>query len=253
MTSTEPLGGGDRGSGHRHPAVRLAGSENGADGATRQPSARDALRRTAQRLFAVHGFDGVSVRQITRDAGQRNSTAVAYHFGSRDGLLRTVLEHHLDQVLLRHDALLERYRDAPPTAGPAGLLDLADALVMPLCAELDCADGGPEFLQVAAEVINRSDWIFAPGTPIALLIQRYARWSELVEPYLSVDGAGRLHRRFAAMRFVYVELGRRARQPLPRRDDRLFASQLADLVAALLTAPLSPRTSGLLRDRDRLG
>jgi AcrR family transcriptional regulator len=228
--------GGDRHGDHRH-------SRPEGDTATR-------LRRTAERLFAAHGFDGVSVRQITRDAGQRNSTAVAYHFGSRDGLLLAVLEHHLDQVLLRHEALLERYRDASPT-GPAGLLDLADVLVMPLCAELECADGGPEFLQVAAEVINRSDWTFAPGTPIALLIHHYARWSELVEPYLSADAAGRLHRRFAAMRFVYVELGRRARQPLPRRDDRLFASQLADLVAALLTAPLSTRTAGLLRDRDR--
>jgi hypothetical protein len=36
---------------------------------------------------------------------------------------------------------------------------------------------------------------------------------------------------------------------LPRRDDRLFASQLTDLVAALLTAPLSPRTSDLLSER----
>lgn len=246
MTSTEPVGDGE----DRLPRVRLAGSVGSVEGGTRQPSARDALRRTAEQLFAAHGVDGVSVRQITRDAGQRNSTAVAYHFGSRDGLLRAVLEHHLDHVLLRHEALLERYRDAPPT-GPAGLLDLADVLVMPLCAELDCADGGPEFLQVAAEVINRSDWIFAPGTPIALLIQRYVRWSELVEPFLSADGKGRLHRRFAAMRFVYVEVGRRARQPLPRRDDRLFASQLSDLVAAMLTAPLSTRTSGLLRDRDR--
>ncbi|HEX4250494.1 MAG TPA: TetR family transcriptional regulator [Pseudonocardia sp.] len=247
MTSTEPVGGGEG----RHPRVRLAPGATAEDGGTRQPSARDALRRTAEQLFAAHGVDGVSVRQITRDAGQRNSTAVAYHFGSRDGLLRAVLEHHLNHVLVRHDALLERYRDAPPTAGPAGLLDLADVLVMPLCAELDCAEGGPEFLQVAAEVINRSDWIFAPGTPIALLIQRYARWSELVEPYLSAEGAGRLHRRFATMRFVYVELGRRARQPLPRRDDRLFASQLTDLVAALLIAPSSTRTSGLLRERDR--
>jgi len=255
VAAVPPVGGDSPGTrqpvGGDHPGTRqpVGGDHPGI----RQPLARDALRRTAELLFAAHGVDGVSVRQITREAGQRNSTAVAYHFGSRDGLLRAVLEHHLDQVMLRHQALLERYRDSPPAGGQAGLLDLADALVMPLCAELDCVDGGPEFLQVAAEVVNRSDWIFAPGTPIALLIQRYARWSELVEPYLSSDGAGRLHRRFATMRFVYVELGRRARQPLPRRDDRLFASQLADLVAALLVTPLSVRTTGLLRDRDRLG
>jgi AcrR family transcriptional regulator len=220
----------------------VAGPEAAGDTVTR-------LRRTAERLFAAHGVDGVSLRQITREAGQRNSTAVGYHFGSRDGLLRAVLEHHLEQVAPRHEILLERYQTSSSPDSPAGLRDLADVLVMPLCAELDCLDGGPEFLQVAAEVVNRSDWIFAPGTPIALLIGRHRRWSELVEPYLPADAAGRLHRRFAVTRFVYVELGRRARQALPRRDDRLFASQLTDLVAALLTAPLSPRTSDLLNER----
>lgn len=210
--------------------------------------ARGALRRSAERLFAVHGLDGVSLRQITREAGQRNTTALQYHFGSRDGLLLAVLQHHLGQVALRRDALLQRYRDAHPGAGALG--ELADVLVMPLCAELGCADGGPEFLQVAAEVVNRSDWRFEAGSPIAMLIGSAAGWAELAGSWLSADVAG-LHRRFAVMRFVYVELGRRARQPLPRRDDRLFASQLSDLVAALLTAPLSARTTALLRDRDK--
>ena len=50
-------------------------------------SPRDALRRSAEQLFAAHGVDGVSLRQITREAGQRNTTALQYHFGSRDGLL----------------------------------------------------------------------------------------------------------------------------------------------------------------------
>ena len=246
MTNAEVVSGDGRYSDHRHS--RLEG-----DTTTR-------LRRTAERLFAARGLDGVSLRQITRDAGQRNSTALQYHFGSRDGLVRAVLDHHLAHVVLRGTALLDRYETgghgADSGAGSdaesnAGLRELVDGLVMPLCAELDCADGGPEFLQIAAEVVNRSDWLFESGSLIEALIGPHRRWGELAEPFLSEDAAGRLHRRFAAMRFVYVELGRRARQALPRRDDRLFASQLTDLVAALLTAPLSTRTAGLLRDRDR--
>ncbi|HEY4006781.1 MAG TPA: helix-turn-helix domain-containing protein [Pseudonocardia sp.] len=203
--------------------------------------ARDALRLSAERLFAEHGVDGVSLRQITRDAGQRNTTALQYHFGSRDGLLREVLDHHLAHVAVRRDALLDRYE-----IQPGDLLELVDGLVMPLCAELNCADGGRDFLRIAAEVVNRSDWMFEPGSLIEQLIGTHRRWGELAGPFLSAGAAGRLHRRFAAMRFVYAELGRRSRQPLPRRDDRLFASQLTDLVAALLTAPLSPRTKALL-------
>lgn len=222
-----------------------------APAAAETPDTVSRLRRAAELLFAANGVDGVSLRQIAREAGQRNVTAVTYHFGSRDGLLRAVLDHHLAHVRIRHQALLDRYRANPPADPTDQLRELADVLVMPLCAELDCVDGGPEFLRVAAEVVNRSDWIFAPGSPIVMLIDHNQGWAELVEPFLSADAAGRLHRRFAAMRFAYVELGRRVRQPPPRRDDQLFASQLTDLIAALLTAPLSSRTVGLLRTRER--
>jgi AcrR family transcriptional regulator len=210
-----------------------------------RPVAHEALRRSAERLFAEHGVDGVSLRQITRDAGQRNTTAVAYHFGSRDSLVQAVLDHHLAHIEVRRDALLARWEigDRPE------LTELVDGLVLPLCAELDCADGGPEFLRIAAEVVNRSDWLFSPGSLIQSLIGPHRRWGDLVEPYLSPAAAGRLHRRFMVMRFVYVELGRRARQAVTRGDDRLFASQLTDLVTALLTAPLSARTEALYEQR----
>ncbi len=228
--------------------------EIGAGPAAGDTAAR--LRRSAEQLFAARGVDAVSVRQITLDAGQRNTTAVAYHFGSRDGLLHAVLQAHLAHVRIRHRALLERYEagitgaevgDAGATSSGAELLDLVDVLVMPLCAELDCAHGGPEFLRIAAEVLGRGDWELTRGGPADALIADFGRWSALVEPYLPAGGVGRpLHRRFAAMRFCYAELGRRAGRPTPRRNDRLFASQLTDLVAALLSAPIGERTARLL-------
>ncbi|RNG25125.1 TetR/AcrR family transcriptional regulator [Streptomyces botrytidirepellens] len=64
--------------------------------------ARDKLMRTAERLYAERGFAGVSVRQISEAAGQRNNSAVQYHFESRDGLIRTILSHHT--------ALVEKHR-----------------------------------------------------------------------------------------------------------------------------------------------
>jgi hypothetical protein len=59
-----------------------------------------------------------------------------------------------------------------------------------------------------------------------------------------------LYRRFAAVGFSYIEIGRGARQD---RDDRidLFASQLIDLATAILGAEVSPETKKLMRSRQR--
>ncbi|MEU0840967.1 helix-turn-helix domain-containing protein [Streptomyces sp. NPDC005962] len=66
--------------------------------------------RTAERLYAERGFANVSVRQISEAAGQRNNSAVQYHFDSRDGLIRTILSHHTALVEKHRIAMVEALR-----------------------------------------------------------------------------------------------------------------------------------------------
>jgi len=54
------------------------------------------IAETALRLFAEHGFKGVSVRDISAAAGV-NVAAISYHFGSKQGLYHTIFEMVLDQ------------------------------------------------------------------------------------------------------------------------------------------------------------
>lgn len=49
---------------------------------------RQALLDSAEELFAAHGIDAVSNRRIAEHAGNSNHSAVNYHFGSRDELIR---------------------------------------------------------------------------------------------------------------------------------------------------------------------
>ncbi|MGW2327920.1 TetR/AcrR family transcriptional regulator [Streptomyces sp. NPDC001700] len=72
--------------------------------------ARDKLMRTAERLYAEHGFANVSVRQISEAAGQRNNSAVQYHFESRDGLIRTILSSRTALVEKHRFAMVEALR-----------------------------------------------------------------------------------------------------------------------------------------------
>jgi AcrR family transcriptional regulator len=203
---------------------------------------RRLLVATAERLFAEGGVDGPSLREITRAAGQRNTAALQYHFGERDDLLQAVLDKHGRGIDAQRSALLDSAElDHSPSARA-----LAAALVVPLVAKLDDADGGAEYLQIVGEMVMRPVRFKAPLAAVAGS-PGMRRWTKLVESLLPPEAVGRpLHRRSAAFRFAHGELAGRARER-SRRDHRLFTSHLVDLVQALLTAPVSDETRRLIR------
>ena len=52
-----------------------------------------------ERLFGVHGIDGVSIRQINVAAGMANNSAVTYHFGDKAGFLAAICKWRMPQLL----------------------------------------------------------------------------------------------------------------------------------------------------------
>ena len=50
-------------------------------------STKNALIRSAERLFAEKGLGTVSVKELTRAAGARNPSADHYHFGEVETLI----------------------------------------------------------------------------------------------------------------------------------------------------------------------
>jgi AcrR family transcriptional regulator len=63
---------------------------------SRTAETRRRIIDTSLRLFAEHGFKGVSVRDISAAAGV-NLAAVSYHFGSKQGLYETIFETTLEE------------------------------------------------------------------------------------------------------------------------------------------------------------
>jgi AcrR family transcriptional regulator len=198
------------------------------------------LVRAAEQLFAERGIDAVSLREINRVAGAKNASALQYHFGDRNGLLRAVLAKHQGAVEDRRHAMLDAYE----AAGRADLRALAGAVVRPLAARLADTDGGPAYLQIVADLVNRPRPVFTNADDPTSSVHR---WRMAVAALLDND-ATRLHRRFTALRFTHLELARRARGA-PHTDDRLFVSHLVDLVTGLLAAPLSEETLRLDAER----
>ncbi|MBS44296.1 MAG: TetR family transcriptional regulator [Nocardioides sp.] len=222
--------------------ARAAARREGADAPTELISA-------AERLFAEKGIDGVSLREITREAHQRNTTALQYHFGGRDGLVRALVQKHMHTVAVRRAALLDHIEGRDDLC----LRDGAAILVQPVVAKLTDDDGGPEFLQIAGELLNRTQRNIDPAEPVGPVIYDHLdtldRWSAVFEALMPEGSTGPpLHRRFAVIRFAHIEIGRRARVG-PPIDVPLFTHQLLDMVAALLGAPLSEETQRLLAAR----
>ena len=91
------------------------------------------LMLTAERLFAENGLEAVSTRQIAKAAGQKNHSALQYHFGDKAGLLSAILDYRLKPINQLRAARLEKLvaRIRPPT-----LEELVAVFVHPMCEQM---------------------------------------------------------------------------------------------------------------------
>jgi AcrR family transcriptional regulator len=125
---------------------------------------RARILDAAERLFAERGVADVSLREIGAAAGQRNNSAVQYHFGTRDALVRALYEDRLAPLNRRRLELLAALPDDPPAAGPAALdaLDLlVDVYVRPLAEAMRDGRADSHY----ARFIHRFTLEGAPVTP----------------------------------------------------------------------------------------
>ena len=74
-------------------------------------SKRDAILKTAARLFAVQGFDGTTTIQIAREAGV-TEPLIYYHFKGKDDLFTYIIAATFSEYFSRIDDL-EKNPDSP--------------------------------------------------------------------------------------------------------------------------------------------
>ena len=112
---------------------------------TNEAATKAAVFCAAERLFALHGFQNVSVRDITADAGV-NLASVNYHFGSKDNLIAEVFRRRMDEMSrLRLERLAQARRSEPLV-----LEEVLRAFIEPALALSLDRDGGAAFVRVLA-------------------------------------------------------------------------------------------------------
>ena len=107
---------------------------------------KDRILGAAEELFAVHGFAGTSLRQVTSRADV-NIAAVNYHFGSKENLVNEVFRRRMDDMSEKRLKQLAESRQAHP-----GDLDavLRAFIEPPLALTFDRQHGGAAFVRVLA-------------------------------------------------------------------------------------------------------
>jgi AcrR family transcriptional regulator len=190
---------------------------------------RGRLIRAGERRFARDGVTGAKIADIVRDAHQANDSAVRYHFGSRQGLLRAIVE--------RHVAAMDARRELP--GHDADLRTVVEAIVRPTAALL-LTEEGRDFLRIMEQV---ADWSgLGSGRPNPVLKGTVLggqldllddRLVEAVGPTVARERAALL------VTFLTAALAERARAREAGARQRLGHEKFTDHLVEVLTAVLS--------------
>lgn len=139
------------------PGARPATGRRAARSSDRSQPTRTLILDCAERLFAERGFHGVSIRDITGEAGVDVALA-NYHFGSKQGLLEAVFLRRAADLNLERLARLDALLSAAGAGRPT-LESIVDAFTHPLLDR--SARGGAgwkSYFALIAEINNSPEF-----------------------------------------------------------------------------------------------
>jgi AcrR family transcriptional regulator len=203
------------------------------------PATALQLLLAAERLFAEHGLAGISLRQISIEAGSSNNSAIRYHFGSKDDLLRAIFAYRLSDLTQRRDLLRAR-------ANPDDLRAQLEAHILPLIELAESPDSSYvsfiEQLQRAGAVDVFRHQADAMKSQQEFTLRMRRLLPHIPEPARSM--------RIQQAQDLAVHLAAERERAIRRNDAvatfALFVSGVVDGLAGFLEAPASAETNQLI-------
>jgi len=214
---------------------------------------RSQLIAAAEKLFAESGIDAVSLRQINVAAGQKNSSAAHYHFGSKAALILAIYDKRMASVNARREHMLDELaRDGRQH----DVRCLIEALLSPIVAEIAADASGNHYIGFLAQAMGHPQLDMAQ-----IQTKQHASGLSRIVQYLR-EALPQLPPRILSQRFgLSFELiihSLSDRQRLGKRsgdfgtaDADLFVANLVDFLSGAMTAPISSTSQQELRRADR--
>lgn len=211
----------------------------------RREATRDRLLRAGERVFARSGVTGANLREINAEAGLRNNSALHYHFGSREGLLREIASRHQREI---DEERLRLLHELDAGGVPVDLERAVEILVRPMAAKLDTEEGR-SYLRILPELIHRLEGFDGLGAadtgagPVPLGgLQRVV---DAIRRSVPPSTARVIRWRIVEVsHFLAASLAARARlleapaPPVP--EEAHYLEELVAMIAAALRAPVPP-------------
>lgn len=116
---------------------------------------RGEILDAAEGLFSIHGFHGVTVREVAKDAGV-DPALLNYYFGSKRGLFDEVFLRRAKVVNERRLLSMERYETSTPALTVEGCLQSFFEPVLLLWET--GGEGWKNYLRLVALVNNTPAW-----------------------------------------------------------------------------------------------
>ena len=95
---------------------------------------RRRLIEATARLFSLHGYNGLTMRSVAKEANA-NLAAANYHFGSKDALVLEMLRERIQPINQRRMQLLETYKKNQ-TREPLSVFQILRSLIQPIGEEI---------------------------------------------------------------------------------------------------------------------
>jgi len=201
----------------------------------------DKLLRAVLHLFARQGLE-VPLRDINELAGQRNASALHYHFGGRPELVQAIIDRY--SLSAEELAAIE----AELQSGPHDIRDVVDGLVQRTCAWLTTPDGRDYIrfvFQFAIRLPLRQHLLEGTEPPSLASVRAQADLIHEALPDLPEHIVR--ERAVASFDLVLLQVAERARIIDDEDGHGMLAedewrSNLVDMATGLLTAPASRTT-----------
>ena len=196
-------------------------------------SARELLMDAAEVLIAERGLT-VSLREIAAHAGQRNNSAVIYHFGGLDGLIAATLHRRMVALEQRRQQLVAELDSRRDVA----IEDIVAAIVAP-AMDIPYQQGATHYARFVEQI--RAHALISEAVPAAekwpAVIALTRRLTSHMPELTRVAQARRIRLMATAMFALMADYERRGELASPRKR-RQAGQELTTVLGAVLRAPL---------------